>query len=171
MWAQGRLGAFFCICLPRRAASSAECRMDVEGNHRGDHTNHDDTEHQCRAAGCISTHRSSLTHIYSVSRPQAENWELMRTRLVSSLSLFPFFFSLQFSFTFFSICWTSHFLQPPFSVSPRLDAHLFVGRRLYVSVHMLDDPNRTSRILLRCVCASRICLSLSIYACVCVCLN
>ena len=66
-------GSFFCIYLSQRVASSAECRMDVEGNHGGDHTNRDDTEHQRRAAGCVSTHRSSLTHIYSVSRPQADN--------------------------------------------------------------------------------------------------
>lgn len=165
MWAQGRLGAFFCICLPRRAVSSAECRMDVEGNHRGDHTNHDDTEHQCRAAGCISTHRSSLTHIYSVSRPQAENWELMRTRLVSSLSLL-FLPAVQFHF-FLDLL---NITFPPASIfclpSSRRSSVCRKTTLRFRSHARWPKPNLPHPPQM-CVCFSH--MSVSLYICMCVC--
>lgn len=168
MWAQGRLGAFFCICLPRRAASSAECRMDVEGNHRGDHTNHDDTEHQCRAAGCISTHRSSLTHIYSVSRPQAENWELMRTRLVSSLSLFSFSSLPAVQFHFFLDLLNITF--PPASIfclpSSRRSSVCRKTTLRFRSHARWPKPNLPHPPQM-CVCFSH--MSVSLYICMCVC--
>lgn len=171
MWAQGRLGAFFVfifLCVPRRQLSAGWMWREITADITLTTTTPNISAELQAASQPIARLSLIFTQCHDLRLRTENSCEHDSYPLSpSSLSLL----SLQFSFTFFSICWTSHFLQPPFSVSPRLDAHLFVGRRLYVSVHMLDDPNRTSRILLRCVCASRICLSLSIYACVCVCLN
>lgn len=141
--------------------------MDVEGNHRGDHTNHDDTEHQCRAAGCISTHRSSLTHIYSVSRPQAENWELMRTRLVSSLSLlFLFLPAVQFHF-FLDLL---NITFPPASIfclpSSRRSSVCRKTTLRFRSHARWPKPNLPHPPQM-CVCFSH--MSVSLYICMCVC--
>lgn len=69
--------------------------------------------------------------------------------------------------TFLSIqCPISSFLcqQPPFSVFPRSDTRRLAWRWLYVSVHMLADPNWTP--ILKCACGSCVCLAVYLRVCV-----